>query len=271
MQGLENAVMALDDQGKKRPICSCGTTRVHRGKDAENLAIDIPTEHVINVFANRQRIMVVTCTPTNIRELVVGRLFTEGFIECLEQVISMEFCDATNSAYVTLQNGVTAFPKLDGEYVDTCGAGTRSLAGKFRQARAADWIAEAELDPEQIFYMADIFANDTPLHESTLGVHSCSLFRGREQICSFEDLGRHNALDKAIGAALLDGRDMSTLTIFSSGRIPMDMIYKAIRARVPVLVTKATPTSCAVSIARKHGLILIGRARPDSFCIFSAP
>ena len=84
-----------------------------------------------------------------------------------------------------------------------------------------------------------------------------------------EDIGRHNALDKAIGRALLDGLDLSRCVLFSSGRIPADMMEKAIRARVPVLVSNAVPTAQAVDLARRYRVVLICSARRDSMNVFS--
>ena len=85
-----------------------------------------------------------------------------------------------------------------------------------------------------------------------------------------EDIGRHNALDKVLGRALIDGVDLTQCVLFSSGRIPDDMMEKVIRARVPLLASNAVPTDRAVELARRYHVTLICTARPDGMDIFSA-
>ena len=86
-----------------------------------------------------------------------------------------------------------------------------------------------------------------------------------------EDLGRHNAFDKVIGRALEDGVDLTRCTVFTSGRIPTDMVVKALRAGVPTLVSKAVPTDITVRMAREYDLTLICSAHSDSLKVFSDP
>ena len=86
-----------------------------------------------------------------------------------------------------------------------------------------------------------------------------------------EDIGRHNAFDKAIGSALIDGVDLSQCLLYTSGRVPTDMVVKAIRARLPLLVSKKVATDKTVEVARSLNLTLICRAMPDSFDVLSDP
>lgn len=231
--------------------------------------IEIPAEHLVNVTINDVDAMVLTCTPSNIIELVLGRLFTEGFVDTLDDVVSVDLCQHSEHAQVVLREDRASLMGRATEQVNTCCTDTKNLVRRRRMPKMPRRLEAPAIDPNQIFCMARAFANDMPLHATTLGVHSCSLFEGCTQVYSFEDLGRHNAFDKVVGAALMDGADLAKLAVFSSGRIPVDMITKAIRSRIPVLVTKATPTTQSISIAREYGLGLVGRARPDSYCVFS--
>ena len=109
------------------------------------------------------------------------------------------------------------------------------------------------------------------MHKRTCGAHSCYLASEDKMLLRREDIGRHNAFDKIIGAALREGIDLSRSIIFTSGRTPVDMVQKAIRSGIPVLVTKAVPTDVTVSLARQYGLTLICQARPDSFGVYNDP
>ena len=83
-----------------------------------------------------------------------------------------------------------------------------------------------------------------------------------------EDIGRHNALDKVLGWALMQGIPLEECIVYTSGRIPVDMVMKVIRAGVPVLASKAMPTRESVLLAEEFGLSLIGAARKDSMVVF---
>jgi len=86
-----------------------------------------------------------------------------------------------------------------------------------------------------------------------------------------EDVGRHNAVDKAVGEALLKGADFSKLILACTGRLSSEMVLKAIRLNIPVLASIAAPTDAGISLARKAGLTLIGFVRGRRMNIYSMP
>ena len=117
--------------------------------------------------------------------------------------------------------------------------------------------------------MSDTFADGMPLHSVTFATHSCLLARRDEILFSCEDIGRHNALDKVIGYALRHQIDLTECMVYSSGRIPTDMAMKAIYAGIPVLSSKASPTTEAIELAKAYHLTLICAARRDRMKVFS--
>lgn len=126
-------------------------------------------------------------------------------------------------------------------------------------------------EPSWVFALARTFADDSPMHRATSGAHSCYLGVGDQLLYCCEDLGRHNAFDKVIGCALMDGVDLRQAIVFSSGRLPVDMVLKAIRSGIPVVATKATPTDMTIDLAKRYDLTLICQARPDSMKIYNNP
>src|SRR5581483_3621342 len=105
----------------------------------------------------------------------------------------------------------------------------------------------------------DLFARGARYKE-TGGVHAAALSDGERILYHAEDIGRHNAVDKVIGASILDGRDPRDLLLLVTGRISGELAFKAARARLALVATPSVPSTIAVEIARTAGLTLIGRA-----------
>ena len=108
---------------------------------------------------------------------------------------------------------------------------------------------------EQILpQIAELFAE-------TGGTHCCAMSIGGELAFICEDIGRHNAVDKAIGQALMAEKNIAEAILFTTGRIPSDMVIKAIRSRIPVIASHSAPTDEAVLLARQFNLTLLGFVR----------
>ena len=100
-------------------------------------------------------------------------------------------------------------------------------------------------------------------------LHAAYLYKDGKVVTLFEDIGRHNALDKIIGYIYLNNIKSEDCIVFTTGRVPVDMVRKAIYAKLGALVSKAVPTVDAVSLAKEYNLNLICRAWQDSFQIFN--
>ncbi|MBQ4045297.1 MAG: formate dehydrogenase accessory sulfurtransferase FdhD, partial [Lachnospiraceae bacterium] len=137
-----------------------------------------------------------------------------------------------------------------------------------QDARDLRPLAPAAWTPEDIFLLAGRFSKGSGIHKKTQGTHSAYLYHDGRIVFAAEDIGRHNALDKVIGYMLLHALKPETCMVYTTGRVPTDMVEKAVAAGVPVLVTKAVPTDQAVQMAKRYNLTLICKAWPDSFEIF---
>lgn len=229
------------------------------------------TEHQIDVYINEQLTMKLICTPQHLTELVLGRLLSEGIIRTTADVSLIYICESGRRAKVMLAESADA-PRRD--FVaptPTCCTGNRILNGDFLRQETLTPVKPIAWSPEEIFTLADRFNEDTPLHKLTGAIHSCFLARGNELLFSCEDIGRHNALDKVIGYALRNDIDLTGCIAYSSGRLPTDMVEKAIRAGLPILCTKANPTAEAMQLATACSLTLIGCARPQHLRQYTAP
>lgn len=113
---------------------------------------------------------------------------------------------------------------------------------------------------------------DSEIFARTEAVHSAGLFlEGKEPVAITEDLGRHHALDKVIGAGLVAGIDFLRCVAASTGRQPKEMIHKCINAGIPIIATKGVPTNLAVEAATGYGITIVGMVGPETMVLYSHP
>ena len=237
----------------------------------EEVKDQVQVEHTLDVYVNEILTMRVVCTPDHLFDLIVGRLFTEGLIEGPESIERMELVGASTRANIYLKDRAADLSRVTVQTVPTCCTGNQVFNSYFEGDRSLQKVKPVAWEPEWVFSLARQFATDSPMHKKTSGSHSCYLAVRDQVLYCCEDLGRHNAFDKVIGCALRDGVDLTHAIIFTSGRLPVDMVLKGIRSRVPILVSKAVPTDMTVRLAREFNLTLICSARPDSMKVFNSP
>ena len=238
--------MYINEQYYDLPLLS-QETYTYIGREGERRTDSEPVleEHVIDVYINDRLTMKLICIPQYLTDLVLGRLLTEGIIETVKDVEQIYICEHGLQARVMLRGN-----KGENE-------------APLKPVAPIPWKAE------QVFDLADRFHAGMPLHGQTWATHSCFLAKDGQLLFQCEDIGRHNALDKAIGYALRHGIPLSQCMVYSSGRIPTDMAMKAIRAGIPILASKASPTAEAIALAKEYGLTLVCAARRDRMKLFA--
>jgi len=186
------------------------------------------------------------CSPSELKELVVGHLYTQGLIQAPEDMESLELDMDAGSARVTLKET------------------RRNPPGVLPEEGPV-------FDPQILLANQQKFYDQSTLQKATAGTHRCALCDDSGTCFACIDISRHNALDKLTGKALLEGVSLQDKYILTSGRIPMDMILKAAAIGVPMIVSRSTPTIAAVETARKANITLLGFSRENRFNIYSVP
>lgn len=248
-----------------QPVCMTVLARSGEKTETESRVL---REHLMDVYINETLTMKLVCTPELLSELVLGRLLSEGIITGTEQVELVYICAEGRRARVLLKESAAGRAPDFQPITPTCCTGNQVLSGDFLRHRTLKPLKPIPWTAEQIFALADQFSADTPLHRQTGAAHSCYLARDGVLLFSCEDIGRHNALDKALGYGLRHNIPLGACTLYTSGRVPIDMAEKAIRAGVPILCTKASPTAEAVALAEEYHLTLIG-ARKDRLRVYA--
>ncbi len=251
---------------------------VRNGAAAEETAErEILREHRLEIVVNERTIARLVCTGEDLENLVVGRLITEQMIAGAEDIEGLYLCESGNRARVFLKENIKLCAAQTEEptcctdnlvLLEPADKRIRSQYGSIRQTEYEP-LEPGVWKPEWIFGLTDAFAEDFRLHKRTGGIHACMLGREGSVLYQTEDIGRHNAMDKAIGYASRMGIAPERCMLFTTGRVPTDMVRKAVASRIPVLVSKAVPTLEAVEMAQRYGLVLICRAWPDSFEIYA--
>ncbi|MCF0143074.1 MAG: formate dehydrogenase accessory sulfurtransferase FdhD [Parasporobacterium sp.] len=220
-----------------------GTAKYYPDGNVSQETEVVSVEHTIRIIVDGDVVISVTCTPSDLAEMVLGRLCGEGIICDVSQVEGITINDDGSRATVVTRNS------------DSTG-------------RSHDALPEHNFTASDIFAAINAFHSNSAFHKETPAAHCCMLAGPGGQVhCVKEDIRRHTALDKTIGAGLLMGLHFSETAAFISGRVPADMIIKVIRAGIPVLISKSVPTAETVKLAEKYGLTLITSAWPDSFTL----
>jgi FdhD protein len=201
------------------------------------------------------------CTPDQLEELAVGWLHGEGYIGSLADLLTLRPC-ATDLGFWAdvVEERVQAVQAEDRTRVlaSGCGAVSVFLADPATAPRGEPRGAPPALDVLRALFKA-LFAAGERYH-STGGIHAAALSDGAELLHHAEDIGRHNAVDKVIGGALLARRHIPGLGLLVTGRISAELAFKAARAGIAWVATPSVPSTLAGGIARRTGTILVGRA-----------
>lgn len=221
----------------------------------------LPAEHAAVIYVNEQPAFRVVCTPERLPQLALGRLLTEGWITSVQEVEQIAVCAEGLKVNVYLDHPLTARSAAAQE-VPSCCTDNITL-GSPVELPPLQTVPQLEVQPEWLDTLASAMCAGLPLYRATRAVHSCFVLQGGGILCACEDIGRHNALDKAVGQMLLQGVSLAECVLYTSGRVPVDMVRKAIRAGVPALVSKSMPTVQSLELAQEYGLqLLCGRKHP---------
>lgn len=200
------------------------------------------------------------CTPEKLEELALGWLASEGYISAIEQV-HLRPCATDLGFWAEVppeRVAAVAAERRRPVLASGCGAVTTLLADPATvppgPARGAP--PEVTLLRERF---KELFAHGSR-YQDTGGVHAAALTDGATLLHHAEDIGRHNAVDKVLGAALLARRPVAGLGLLVTGRISAELAHKAARSELAWVATPSVPSTLAVEVARRAGMTLVGRA-----------
>jgi FdhD protein len=209
----------------------------------------------VNVFINNQKIITFMCTPENLKELAMGHLYTRNLIEDIYDIDSIRVCNSLKNIYITSEFiSMDEDLSLNTVLSSACGSSPNFNLNpdKILESRTSFDLETLKNATMEMFKLA-------VKHQKTGGMHSCAIYSANKEIIALEDVGRHNAVDKIIGACLSKNYNLRDSAIISTGRISTDMVLKCAVAEIPVVVTRSIPTTSALELAKKTGITIVGR------------
>lgn len=243
-------------------------TKVNR-EEITSVDVEIATEVPFTITVNNVDIATLMCTPTNPEQLAYGFLYTSGFVKKIDDIRSY-YCDETR-----WRCEITTSKKIDIEllnkrvYTSGCGKGvmySSVIELSSRKPLQNDFSVEKTYIVECMKWLQHC----SLLYKKTGAVHTAALaVKKKLPSLSIDDVGRHNAVDKIIGQALVNKMDFSEAMLLCTGRISSDILHKAKRCGVPILLSRGAPTHNTILLAREMGLTVVGFARGGSFTIYS--
>jgi FdhD protein len=258
---------------KESSIDSQKIIRRKRDGSLEYLPDELTIEEPLEIRIGRKTIATTMRTPGHDEELAAGFLLSEGIVRGRDQIANLS-SGSDNRVVVDLADGVKV--KLSsaqrlGTISSSCGLCGKASLDAIRQNFPPITSTKIRIDIQTLLSLPEKLCNAQSDFVRTGGIHAAGIFNVKGELkIAREDIGRHNAVDKAIGRAFLDNLlPLERHVLLVSGRASFEIMQKALAAGVPIVAAVSAPSSLAVEFARDSNQTLIGFLRPPSFNIYS--
>ncbi len=224
--------------------------------------LSVPSEEPLQLKLNDMEFITLLATPADIKELFVGFLFTEGIIKKWEDVLCLDECEKEEKKVsIDIEAIVETINPKSAILTSGCGRGVT-----FQRMIDTMITNPIQVGCELISRLMKEFLSLSKMSR----LHAAALADkdGRILIIK-EDIGRHNAIDKVLGAGLIKRIDFEDKLLLTTGRLSSEMVLKASRAKIPVVVARSYATSLAVKWASMAGMTIIGEIKADSMSVYS--
>ena len=240
----------------------------------------IPREVLLYIFLDGHKVSVISCSPHYLMELAAGYAVSNGYVSDYKKINIMELCTGEGGRSTVRGTSIeiinvkirTGEKKTAGWSPAYIQPGCGSIDGNGMVSWPEPLLPGPKIQSDIILELNRKNLSVQEYKKALGGLHSVSLFDIKGGLILVrEDIGRHNCLDKVIGNMLINEIDASDKLVFTSGRISLDLVFKAARSSIPVVITNSSVTHGAVTAAKKLGLSVIGYARGNRFNIYSHP
>jgi FdhD protein len=228
-------------------------TRLAGGTRARTLD-EVVTEYPLTIVLNGREVVTLICTPTDMRYLAAGYLFSEGLVAGKDNIEEIVIAEAEGAARVTARSARAPSSRR----MIASGGGRGALSPSPAPAGVTSNVTISEA---AVFALVDEFVQRSKLFQATGGVHCAALCDTNSILVFHEDIGRHNAIDKVLGQCLLEDIPTAGRLLITSGRVSSEILLKVARRDIPLIISKSAPTAAGVTLAGELGMTLVGFTR----------
>jgi len=231
---------------------------------------DVVSEKRLKILSNDREILDLLCTPTMVKELVVGFALSEGLLKGTgNSELQQTWCAERIEIFWRDEDIEVRLPVETPEAVATLTSGCARGVSFMLNKKLPLIHDNFKVSIKTIFELYKEFQKKSELFRTTGGAHIAALCDEKGIIAFAEDIGRHNAVDKIIGYAFLENIPMQGKILLLSGRLSSEITTKAVRANVPILVSRAAPTDMSVELAKGSNITLVGFLRGNRMNVYS--
>jgi FdhD protein len=226
----------------------------------------IIVEKPLNIFINNQHYATLMCSTSDLEELAIGFIFSEGLILSIEDIEEINLKN-DDMIFLGIRKTITQTSYKERALVSGCGRGSIHV-NLLNENSIQRIYSHCNFNAREIINLVNQFNQSSLLFKQTGGVHSCCLCNEKDILYISEDIGRHNALDKLIGKCLKNSIELNDKLLITTGRISSDILIKAGKAGIPVVVSHSAPTNLAINMAKNINLTVIGFVRGNRMNIY---
>lgn len=245
--------------------------RVENGVSRET-ADTVVREIPVTLFLNDRELVTMVCSPDYLEELAAGFLCSEGILAAPGDLKSVTVNRTDGLVWVETTRPVDTDQLFLKRYVTSCCGRGRASFYFINDARGTAPVESGlTLTAGQVSRLAAALEEQAGLFRATGGVHGAALCTPEELVIFFEDIGRHNAVDKIFGHCYLKGIDLTNKLLVFSGRVSSEILVKVARMGIPILISRSAPTDLALTMATELGITVVGFARGARMNIYTHP
>lgn len=223
-------------------------------------------------MVNGEEFATVICSPNHMKELVLGFLASEGAILKSDDLKSIQIDDSKGFAHVELTKSLNdRFEYSTKRMIASCCGKSREFYFHNDAAIAKTSMSKIKLTPHQVLNMMTRLQSASKIFKQTGGLHNAAISDGEAFFEHRQDIGRHNALDKLYGYCIQHHIPVRDKVLIFSGRISSEILIKAAKIGVGVILSKSAPTTLAVTLANDLNITAIGFIRDGNFNVYSHP
>ncbi|MCJ7499425.1 formate dehydrogenase accessory sulfurtransferase FdhD [bacterium] len=241
-----------------------------KGSDSQTETRSVVQEVPLTVFLNGKELITLLTTGDANRELALGFLLSEGFLQVKEDLKSIRVDDEAGTVEIELSGDLDLTEKLWGKRAVTSGCGKGATFYHILDSLHAKPVSsQLTVAPARVYELMKELNRLSDLYRETRGVHNSALADGEKILVFRDDIGRHNAVDKIRGACFLDEIPLGDKLLVTTGRMSSEIVVKVAKMGVPILISRSAPTSLALDLAERIGLTLIGYVRGDKMTVYT--